>query len=131
MVDSIAPAAAAAAAGSTASGGGGGSGLTALADRDTFLKLLVAQVQNQDPLTPQEPVEFVSQLAQFSSLETMLSMRTSLENIELFLAAMALPADDPAGDPDPPSGSAAEAGSTAASGLPAELVALLAQGAAL
>jgi flagellar basal-body rod modification protein FlgD len=57
-------------------------GLNALADQDTFLKLLISQVQNQDPLNPQEPVEFVSQLAQFSQLETLLSMRKSLELIE-------------------------------------------------
>jgi flagellar basal-body rod modification protein FlgD len=74
-------------------------GLTALAERDTFLKLLVAQVQNQDPLSPQDPIQFVSQLAQFSQLETLLSMRTSLESIEQSLAATAPPADDPASPP--------------------------------
>jgi flagellar basal-body rod modification protein FlgD len=53
-----------------------------LADRDTFLRLLVVQVRHQDPLNPQEPVEFVGQLAQFSQLETLLAMRSSLEAIE-------------------------------------------------
>jgi flagellar basal-body rod modification protein FlgD len=57
-------------------------GITALADQDTFLRLLISQVQNQDPLNPQEPVEFVSQLAQFSQLETLLAMRKSLQAIE-------------------------------------------------
>jgi flagellar basal-body rod modification protein FlgD len=71
-------------------------GLTALADRDTFLKLLVAQMQNQDPLSPQDPIQFVSQLAQFSQLETLLSMRTSLESIEQNLAATAPPSEEPA-----------------------------------
>jgi flagellar basal-body rod modification protein FlgD len=74
--------------------GVGAARLTALAERDTFLRLLVAQVQNQDPLNPQEPVEFVSQLAQFSQLETLLSMRTSLENIEGNLGAPEAPAED-------------------------------------
>ncbi len=37
--------------------------------RDEFLKLLVTQLQNQDPLSPQENGEFVAQLAQFSTLE--------------------------------------------------------------
>jgi flagellar basal-body rod modification protein FlgD len=70
-------------------------GLTALAERDTFLKMLVAQVQNQDPLSPQDPIEFVSQLTQFSQLETLLTMRTSLEGIEQSLAATAPSGDDP------------------------------------
>jgi len=82
-------------AGGASAGSGEKSGLTALAERDTFLKLLVAQVRNQDPLSPQEPIEFVSQLTQFSQLETLLSMRTSLEGIEQSLASTALPADEP------------------------------------
>lgn len=38
-------------------------------DKHTFLKLLVAQLSNQDPLNPTEDKEFVAQLAQFTSLE--------------------------------------------------------------
>ena len=38
-------------------------------DRDAFLRLLVTQMENQNPLEPQENGEFVAQLAQFSSLE--------------------------------------------------------------
>lgn len=39
--------------------------------KDAFLRLLVAQLQNQDPLKPMEDTEFVTQLAQFSALEQM------------------------------------------------------------
>jgi len=40
-----------------------------LVDKETFLKLLVTQLQNQDPLEPQANSEFVAQLAQFANLE--------------------------------------------------------------
>lgn len=38
-------------------------------DKDAFLRLLVAQLQNQDPLEPMDNTAFVAQLAEFSSLE--------------------------------------------------------------
>jgi flagellar basal-body rod modification protein FlgD len=45
---------------------------------DTFLQLLVAQLQFQDPLEPQSDTDFVAQLAQLSSLEQLQSMNESL-----------------------------------------------------
>src|SRR5437764_8199296 len=53
-----------------------------LANEDTFLKLMVAQLQNQDPLQPQDGTQFVSQLAQFSDLEQNLAMRSDLDAIK-------------------------------------------------
>ncbi|MEY4551322.1 MAG: hypothetical protein RL685_7517 [Pseudomonadota bacterium] len=47
--------------------------------QDSFLKLLVAQLQNQDPLNPQENYEFVAQLAQFSSLEQSVGINERLD----------------------------------------------------
>jgi len=44
-----------------------------------FLAMLVAQLENQDPLNPQDGTEFTAQLAQFSSLEQLLNMRESID----------------------------------------------------
>ena len=68
---------------SDAAGAAGGAGIfdSSRADTGTFLRLLVTQVKNQDPLNPQDPTEFVSQLAQFSSLEQLLNVNKQLEII--------------------------------------------------
>jgi flagellar basal-body rod modification protein FlgD len=49
--------------------------------RDAFLKLLTTQLQNQDPLNPMENEAFVSQLAEFSSVEGIKGMQASLETM--------------------------------------------------
>jgi flagellar basal-body rod modification protein FlgD len=46
-------------------------------NEDTFLKLLVSQLQNQDPLNPADSTQFVGQLAQFSSLEQLMQINQS------------------------------------------------------
>jgi flagellar basal-body rod modification protein FlgD len=50
--------------------------------RDAFLKLLVAQLQHQDPLNPMESAEFTAQLAQFSSLEQLFNINDNLQVIK-------------------------------------------------
>lgn len=49
--------------------------------QDAFLKLLVAQLKNQDPLNPQQNYEFVAQLAQFSSLEQSVGINDRLDQL--------------------------------------------------
>lgn len=48
--------------------------------KDEFLKILIAQLQHQDPLNPMDDREFIAQMAQFSSLEQMMNMSKTLES---------------------------------------------------
>lgn len=50
-------------------------------NQEDFLKLLIEQLKNQDPLKPLESTEFTAQLAQFSSLEQLFGMNDSLSTI--------------------------------------------------
>jgi len=47
--------------------------------KDDFLKLLVAQMQNQDPMNPTDSTASIAQMAQFSSLEQMTNIATSMD----------------------------------------------------
>jgi flagellar basal-body rod modification protein FlgD len=55
--------------------------VTAEESRDTFLKLLVAQLAHQDPLKPMENADFTAQLAQFSMLEQLEAMNKNLRSM--------------------------------------------------
>lgn len=57
------------------------SGSSAMASQSAFLQLLVAQLKNQDPTQPADGMQFVTQLAQFSTLEQNLAMRNDLDSI--------------------------------------------------
>lgn len=49
--------------------------------KDAFLKILITQLQNQDPTSPMDDKEFIAQMAQFSSLEQMQNMTKAMENL--------------------------------------------------
>ena len=50
-------------------------------DYDAFLKLLVAEMQNQDPTNPMDSTEYVAQLATFSQVEQTIQTNARLEEL--------------------------------------------------
>jgi flagellar basal-body rod modification protein FlgD len=52
-----------------------------LTSESTFLNLLVAQIQNQDPMNPTDSIQFVGQLVQFSQLEQLLSINQGVTTL--------------------------------------------------
>ncbi len=62
--------------GSPAAGLTGGNGVLG---KEEFLRLLVTQLKHQDPLNPMEGTQFATQLAQFSSLEQLITLNAKLD----------------------------------------------------
>jgi flagellar basal-body rod modification protein FlgD len=65
-------------------------------NKDTFLRLLVAQLKNQDPLNPADGTAFVAQLAQLTQLEQTIAMKEDLAAIRSLLAGAAAAGHEPA-----------------------------------
>jgi flagellar basal-body rod modification protein FlgD len=53
-----------------------------LANENTFLQLLVAQIQNQDPTQPIDSSTFLTQLAEFSQLEQLIQINENTSNLD-------------------------------------------------
>mgnify|MGYP003479435492 CR=1 FL=1 len=53
--------------------------------KDDFLQLLTTQLKNQDPMNPMQDMDFIGQMAQFSSLEQMLNLNTGVDKINTAL----------------------------------------------
>lgn len=52
--------------------------------KNDFLDMMIAQLQNQDPLNPMDGTEFTAQLAQFSSLEQLSNVNDNMESLLLY-----------------------------------------------
>ena len=63
---------------------------TVSADFETFLKMLTAQIQNQDPMNPIDSSDYATQLATFSSVEQQVLANSYLENIKSVLSNSSL-----------------------------------------
>lgn len=50
-------------------------------DKNAFLKILMAQLSNQDPMNNQDTSQYIAQMAQFSALEQSQNMNTSLDKM--------------------------------------------------
>jgi flagellar basal-body rod modification protein FlgD len=55
-------------------------------DYDAFLKLLIAQMQNQDPTKPMDSTQFVAQLASFSNVEQGIKTNSKLDSLMTAIA---------------------------------------------
>lgn len=58
--------------------------------QDAFLKLLITQLRNQNPLEPMKDTEFIAQMAQFSALEQISQLREEVEGLRDRIAAINL-----------------------------------------
>jgi flagellar basal-body rod modification protein FlgD len=84
-------------------------GATSLADESIFLQLLIAQLKNQDPQNPADGTTFVTQLAQFTSLEQQTKSSQALTDIrtavqEILSRVPATPASTPTSTATDPAG---------------------------
>ena len=67
--------------GTAATGTTAGSPMGTILGKDDFLKLLVGQLKNQDPLNPTSDTDFIGQMAQFSQLEQTTNMASANEEL--------------------------------------------------
>jgi flagellar basal-body rod modification protein FlgD len=67
--------------GTTSSGTSSANSVSSLTSEQTFLQLLIAQIQNQDPLNPTDSIQFIGQLVQYSELGELTSINQGVQNL--------------------------------------------------
>ena len=67
--------------GNSAASSSSASSINSLTSESTFLQLLVAQIQNQDPLNPTDSIQFVGQLVQYSELEQLMGINQGVQTL--------------------------------------------------
>jgi flagellar basal-body rod modification protein FlgD len=65
----------------------GGTSGNSVMGKDQFLKILITQLQNQDPMQPMQDKEFIAQMAQFSSVEQLMNISTQLTSLNQSLGS--------------------------------------------
>jgi flagellar basal-body rod modification protein FlgD len=55
--------------------------ISSLTSENTFLQLLIAQIQNQDPLNPTDAIQFVGQLVSYSQLEQLMEINQGITTL--------------------------------------------------
>jgi flagellar basal-body rod modification protein FlgD len=62
--------------------------------KDEFVKLLITQMKNQDPMNPMDGKDLAAQLAQFSSVEQLININAKLDGLSTLLTPATVPAAD-------------------------------------
>lgn len=70
----------------SAAGASGTAAKSATVNYDSFLKILIAEMKNQDPTQPSDPAQYVSQLSSFSAVEQQVNTNTKLDGLMTMLA---------------------------------------------
>lgn len=87
MINGVASTPSASGANSTSHSASTTSASNALSQQNTFLHLLVAQMQHQDPLNPTDSTQYLSQLTNFSQLEQLMSINTNVKELSAALSS--------------------------------------------
>jgi len=67
-----------------------------LANKEVFLQLLIAQIKNQDPSSPADSVQYITQLSQFTGVEQLVDIKNQMKALTEKLTPVEQTPTDPA-----------------------------------